>query len=303
MSLNNTPLTEVHRDVLNCAQIVISTADLINSFPILAPNGNITNPTYSFASNTDTGLFRTTDGVSVAVDAQVGLVAAGDGNVALGDTPTDYGGGQGVVFFSDAAVTPVGVPNGGTGGILYTEGQELQFLDSTGNVTSITTAGGSDVTAPDTSLANQLATFSSPSGNIITRLHIPGQHRHVSIRNRPEVQRGGIQCCHIQCDCRVFRNTPCIRFPRVCRKPHLRIHIFHILGRLLRCGSRPAQLQRREWTGRGGKRHTECRSWGNTRFVRHRRRRGVVHTHRNNRSRWCTQWRFRWSALRNFRRD
>jgi hypothetical protein len=172
MSLNNTPLTEVHRDVLNCAQIVISTADLINSFPILAPNGNITNPTYSFASNTDTGLFRTTDGVSVAVDAQVGLVAAGDGNVALGDTPTDYGGGQGVVFFSDAAVTPVGVPNGGTGGILYTEGQELQFLDSTGNVTSITTAGGSDVTAPDTSLANQLATFSSPSGNIITNSNI-----------------------------------------------------------------------------------------------------------------------------------
>ena len=172
MSLNNTPLTEVHRDVLNCNQMAISTADLITSYPILAPDGNITNPTYSFASNTDTGLFRTTDGISIAVDAQVGLVAASNGNVAIGDTPSDYGGGQGVVFLAGAVVNPIGIPNGGSGGILYVDGQELQFLDSTGTATSLTTAGGSDVTAPDTSLANQLATFTSPSGNIITNSNI-----------------------------------------------------------------------------------------------------------------------------------
>lgn len=172
MSLNNTPLTEVSRDVLNCTQLAVSTADLISGFPILAPDGIITAPSYSFASNVDTGLFRSSDGVSLGVDAEVGMVAGGVGNVAVGSTPSGYGGGEGVIFLTDAVVDPVGIPNGGSGGILYVDGQELNFLDSTGSVTTLTTAGGSDVTGPNSSLNNQLATFNSTTGNVITNSNI-----------------------------------------------------------------------------------------------------------------------------------
>ena len=171
MSLNITPLTEVSRDVLNCNQLAVSTADLISGFPILAPDGNIGAPTYSFATNTDTGMFRS-NGVSVGVDGEVGLVVAADGNVAVGSVPTDYGGGEGVVFLSEAAVKPVGTPNSGSGGVLYVDGQELQFLNSVGAVTTLTTAGGSDVTGPDASITNQLATFTSPTGNIVANSNI-----------------------------------------------------------------------------------------------------------------------------------
>lgn len=172
MSLNNTPLTEVSRDVLNCTQLAVSTADLISGFPILAPDGIITAPSYSFASNVDTGLFRSSDGVSLGVDAEVGMVAGGVGNVAVGSTPSGYGGGEGVIFLTDAVVDPIGIPNGGSGGILYVDGQELNFLDSTGSVTTLTTAGGSDVTGPNSSLNNQLATFNSTTGNVITNSNI-----------------------------------------------------------------------------------------------------------------------------------
>ena len=172
MSLNITPLTEVSQDVLNCTQLAVSTADLISGFPILAPDGNITAPSYSFASNVDTGLFRSSDGVSMGVDAEIGMVAGGVGNVAIGSTPTGYGGGEGVVFLTDAVVDPIGIPNGGSGGILYVDGQELNFLNSTGSVTTLTTAGGSDVTGPNSSLDNQLATFNSITGNVITNSNI-----------------------------------------------------------------------------------------------------------------------------------
>jgi hypothetical protein len=168
MSLNITPLTEVSRDVLNCTQLAVSTADLISGFPILAPDGNVTAPTYSFASNVDTGLFRSSAGVSMGVDSEVGMVAGPTGNVAVGSTPSGYGGGEGVVFLTDAVVDPIGMPNGGSGGILYVDGQEMNFLNSAGSVTTLTTAGGSDVTGPNSSLANQLATFNSITGNVIT---------------------------------------------------------------------------------------------------------------------------------------
>jgi hypothetical protein len=108
----------------------------------------------------------------MGVDGEVGLVAGANGNVAIGSTPTDYGGGQGVVFLTNAVVDPVGTPNAGSGGILYVDGQELQFLNSSGSVTTLTTGGGSDVTGPDASLDNQLATFTSPTGNIVTNSNI-----------------------------------------------------------------------------------------------------------------------------------
>jgi hypothetical protein len=132
MSLNNTPFTEISRTLLDCTQLAVSTADLISGFPILAPDGTPAAPSYSFATNADTGLIRSSGGVSAVVDAEVGLVAGALGNVAVGATPSNYGGGEGVVFLADAAVNPAGVPNLGSGGILYVDADTLNFLDSTG---------------------------------------------------------------------------------------------------------------------------------------------------------------------------
>ncbi len=168
MSLNVTPFTELHRTVLDCAQLAVSTADLVSGFPILAPNGTLGAPSYSFASNTDTGLLRTADGVLAGVDAEAGLVAAAASNVALGSVPSDYGGGAGVVFLSDAVVDPVGVPNAGSGGILYVAGATLNFLDAAGTSVSLTTAGGSDVTGPESSTTDQLLRFSTTTGRVVT---------------------------------------------------------------------------------------------------------------------------------------
>jgi hypothetical protein len=132
MSLNITPLTETSRTVLNCTQLAVSTGDLISGFPIQAPDGNPSTPSYSFASNPDTGLTRSSAGVSTFVDAEMGILAGASGNVGVGGTPTTYGGGEGVVFLANAAVTPVGVPNSGSGGILYVDGAALNYLDSAG---------------------------------------------------------------------------------------------------------------------------------------------------------------------------
>lgn len=162
----NAPFTEINRTVLATAQLAVSTADLISGFPILAPDGGAADPSYSFASNT-TGLFRSSSGVSSVVDAEVGLVAGAAGNVAIGAPPTDYGNGEGVVFLPDG-VNPVGIPNSGSGGILYVDGAELNYLDSSGTTVSLTTAGGSNVTGPPSSLDNQLATFSSTTGRVVS---------------------------------------------------------------------------------------------------------------------------------------
>lgn len=168
MSLNITPLTEISRSVVGCKQLVVSTADLISGFPILAPDGSLGAPTYSFVTNTDSGLFRSSDGVAATVDGEVGLLAGLNGNVAVGGVPSNYGSGQGVLFLADAAVKPIGIPNAGSGGILYVDGSELNFLDSTGMVVTLTTPGGSDVSGPSSSTDTQLATFESLTGNIIT---------------------------------------------------------------------------------------------------------------------------------------
>ena len=167
MSLNTTPLTEIHRTVLNTTLVAVSSADLISGFPILAPDGTLAAPVYSFTSNPDSGLARTSDGVSAVVDTEVGLVAGGDGNAAIGATPSSYGSGEGVVFLADAAVNPVGIPNAGAGGILYVDGADLNYLDSAGSTITLSSAGLSNVVGPGSSLDDQLVRFASTTGGMV----------------------------------------------------------------------------------------------------------------------------------------
>lgn len=167
MSLNITPLTEIHRTVLNTSQLRVSTADLVTGFPILAPDGTLASPVYSFSSNPDSGLARTSNGVSAVIDTEVGLLAGSDSNVAMGSTPSSYGGGQGVVFLSDAAVNPVGIPNGGSGGILYVDGTDLHYLDASGSTVTLNSAGLSNINGPSSSVDNNLVKFASVSQGVV----------------------------------------------------------------------------------------------------------------------------------------
>lgn len=168
MSLNITPLTEIGKTVLDCAQIAVNTADLLTGFPLLPPDGSSAAPSYSFINNTDTGMFLDSGGVQISVDSEVGLVGAASGNVGIGGAPSTYGGGEGVVFLANAGVNPVGVPNAGAGGILYVDGANLNFLNRAGVVVTLSSAGASNVAGPVSSVDNNLAKFTSTTGQTIT---------------------------------------------------------------------------------------------------------------------------------------
>lgn len=56
-------------------------------------------------------------------------------NMALFNSPLDYGGGTGVIYIKDAAVPPTTPPTGGV--FLYAEGGELKAMASSGTVTTI----------------------------------------------------------------------------------------------------------------------------------------------------------------------
>ena len=168
MSLNNTPLTEISKSLLDGLQISVSTADLITGFPIEAPDGSAAAPTYSFASNPDTGLTRGSAGISAVVDTEVGMISGGLGNVGVGAIPSNYGGGEGVLFLADAAVDPVGAPNGGSGGILYVSGTTLVYLNSLGVTTVLSGAGTSDVSGPAAATDEEVARYADATGGIVT---------------------------------------------------------------------------------------------------------------------------------------
>jgi len=153
--------------MLNSVQICVSTADLITGFPIQAPDGSLTSPTYSFASNIDSGILRASTGVSLVVDGVVGMVAAASSNVGVGAIPSTYGGGEGVLFLADASVNPVGAL-GSAGGILYVSGADLVYLDAVGTTTILNTGGTSDVTGPASSLDEEVARYGDTFGGSIT---------------------------------------------------------------------------------------------------------------------------------------
>ena len=161
-------MKEISKELLNCNIIKISTGDLIIVFPVEAPSGTPFTPPYSFASNPESGFCLDTAGVLFGVDAQVGLVTGPHGNVAIGGIPSSYGGGEGVVFLAEATVHPVGIPNAGNGGIIYTTNTGLWYHNADGLTIKLSEAGTGNLSGPLVSTENELARYADATGHVIT---------------------------------------------------------------------------------------------------------------------------------------
>lgn len=179
------PVKEISKGLLNCHTVKISTADLILGFPIEAPLGSHTAPSYSFASNLECGFCLDSAGMVFVVDAQVGLVSGPHGNVAVGGTPLSYGGGEGVLFLAQSTVAPVGIPNDGTGGIIYTTDDGLWYLNASGLAIKLSEGGAGTVSGPVVSTENELARYADVTGNAITRTGVfyRSAQLHVGVGN------------------------------------------------------------------------------------------------------------------------
>ena len=98
-------------------------------------------------SDTNTGLGRGgTDIMALVANAKSSIWVDGTSAVAtniglIATTTPDYNAGDGVIFIADATTNPtVGVVTGG--GILYVDGNALNWLDAGGTVTNLAASGG-----------------------------------------------------------------------------------------------------------------------------------------------------------------
>lgn len=105
----------------------------------LPPAGSVGAPAYSFTTSTSTGMYAVGNDMHVSVGGVNSLSVDDTGgavpNLSLTSTPSDYGAttpGVGVVFIPDAVVDPSGVPNAGSGAVLYVSGDSLFVLNADG---------------------------------------------------------------------------------------------------------------------------------------------------------------------------
>ena len=139
---------------------------------VWVPDGTSGAPAYSFTSAPTSGVFLNGTDVGVSSGGLTGLVVENVGgavpNVALaGPAPSDYGAGTpgvGVVFLPEASVVPSGVPNLGSGSILYVSGGDLYALNSDGVARDLTRCV--EETSGTTTL-NGVVRFSGTAGNIV----------------------------------------------------------------------------------------------------------------------------------------
>ena len=146
--------------------VTVSLAGVIN-----AGNGAVAFPAYSFSSDTTSGMHLSRSGhIGLSCLGKNSFMVAPNGNTVFsGDIPTDFGaliGGKGVVFIHAAATVPSGIPNGGSGGVLYVTGTSLNFLNSAGVVVTIGGSGGV-VVGPTVATHAAVAVFSGSSGKIL----------------------------------------------------------------------------------------------------------------------------------------
>lgn len=152
---------------------VISTAGVVNA------GGSNTAPSYTFSGDLDTGLYSSAgDVVHLTAGGKTGLgvyVAGAGANVVLaGGTPADFGSttpGEGCVFINNRTTAPVGVPNGGSGGILYVDGAGLNYLNNAGTLKTLTDSAGGDVVGPSiiTDIINEIAVFDGTTGKLLRK--------------------------------------------------------------------------------------------------------------------------------------
>lgn len=164
--------SETSRTIAAGRLVVVNGSEATTGFPLQAPDGTTSRPSYSFATETNTGMYRTINGgLSMVVGgASVWVVDATTGNVALaGDAPSNYGvttPGVGVVYLNEAVTPPATAPNGGNGGLLFVEGTELKYMNSAGTSVSLLGLSG-DVTGPASATNDNVVLYNGSSGTLI----------------------------------------------------------------------------------------------------------------------------------------
>jgi len=136
--------------------------------------------------NGDSALvFGTTVSGVTAEDMRIqgGNVTIGNGNFALlaSASTADYNSGDGVIFIGDATTNPT-TATVTDGGLLYVDGNALNFLDAGGTVTDLTTAGSGlfiQTALISVSSAELLAINTTP----ITLIAAPGAGKRIIVHN------------------------------------------------------------------------------------------------------------------------
>jgi hypothetical protein len=162
---------ETSRTIASGRQVVVNGAEAVTGFPLSATDGSLTAPSYSFASDTDTGMHITSSGdMTTGVDGIANWSVSSNSNVSLlGPPPSNYGittPGSGVVYLNDASTNPTSGPNGGSGGLIFVDGLELKYTDSGGTQVSLTGLTG-DLNGPGSSTDNNVARFNGTTGKVI----------------------------------------------------------------------------------------------------------------------------------------
>jgi hypothetical protein len=111
------------------------------------------------------------DNLTFGANGAASLGVSMNGNVAVGGgAPTNYGvttPGEGVLFIHDAPIEPVGIPGGGSGGIMYGSGTDLKYLNSAGRVFTLTSKTSGNVFGPTFCTSTAAVVFDGLSGKLI----------------------------------------------------------------------------------------------------------------------------------------
>lgn len=126
-------------------------------------------PGFTFTGDIDTGLHNPGQNqVAFTAGGLTALTASPWRNVSMcGYAATSYGDvteGQRVVYFPNVDVTPEGLPNGGSGGIIYVDGNQLHYLNASGEDKDLTFP---DVKGPALATHESIVRYIGPSGKEI----------------------------------------------------------------------------------------------------------------------------------------
>jgi len=131
--------------------MILTTTTATLGLPMHVPDGNSTAPTYAFAPSSNSGIFRMPTG-SIAFCAGGTVAATFRENTSFcGTEASTYGGGDGILFITRATTLPTTNPTGG--GLLYVDGTNLMFRDSTGRLTILSEFVIGPVSSTDNAVA------------------------------------------------------------------------------------------------------------------------------------------------------
>lgn len=160
--------SETSKTVASGKFVVVDGIEAVSGFPLFAPNGSASAPSYSFSAQSGSGMYATSDGDLVMSVSGVNswAISPSTNTTLAGSVPSDYGGGSGVTFIPEVSTVPSAAPNGGSGGLLYVSGTSIFYTNSLGTNLNLSGLSG-DVGGPGSSTDERAALFSGTSGKII----------------------------------------------------------------------------------------------------------------------------------------